>query len=148
MFKHETVQLIMKQLLSGVSIMHDNMIIHRDLKPENLIFSNKNDFSSLKIVDFGLATYKNVDRFFNTIFFRYLYPKCGTPGFVAPEVLNMKSRTEKYSDVCDVFSCGAIFYKLLCGKSLFQAEHVNDILKLNKECQIDLEKEEFSSMSF
>ena len=41
-----------------------------------------------------------------------MYPKCGTPGFVAPEILNIKNRTEKYSEACDIFSVGVIFYKL------------------------------------
>ncbi len=45
------------------------------------MFKNKNDIKSLKIADFGLATRANIDKFF--------YPKCGTPGFVAPEVANL-----------------------------------------------------------
>ena len=41
-----------------------------------------------------------------------MFPKCGTPGYVAPEVLNLANRSEKYSPICDLFSCGCIFYKL------------------------------------
>lgn len=50
--------------------------MHRDLKPENLLFKEKNSHKNLKIVDFGLAAFKNDDP--------YIFPKCGTPGFVAP----------------------------------------------------------------
>jgi len=64
-----------------VKYLHSKEIIHRDLKPENIMFKNKNDIKSLKIADFGLATRANIDKFF--------YPKCGTPGFVAPEVANL-----------------------------------------------------------
>ena len=68
------------------------------------MFESGGDFLSLKIVDFGLATEKNVDQYF--------FPKCGTPGYVAPEILNLKNKYEKYSELCDIFSCGAIFFKL------------------------------------
>lgn len=79
-------------------------VIHRDLKPENLMFTEPNDYSTLKIVDFGLATDSSLEK--------YLYPKCGTPGYVAPEVLNLVDRNVKYGQECDLFSCGCIFYKM------------------------------------
>jgi calcium-dependent protein kinase len=50
-------------------------IIHRDLKPENIIFKNRN-CTDLTICDFGLATYADEAK--------YLFVRCGTPGFVAP----------------------------------------------------------------
>jgi len=68
------------------------------------MFKELGNYTSLKIVDFGLATKKNVDKF--------LFPKCGTPGYVAPEILNLQKKNEKYSELCDLFSCGAIFFKL------------------------------------
>jgi len=55
-------------------------------------------------VDFGLATSTDV--------VKYTFPKCGTPGYVAPEILNLVDRDYKYEKVCDVFSCGCIFYKM------------------------------------
>ena len=78
--------------------------MHRDLKPENVMFKETNDWNSLKIVDFGLATSTNVEA--------YPFPKCGTPGYVAPEVANLKDLSDKYDKVCDIFSAGCIFYKL------------------------------------
>jgi calcium-dependent protein kinase len=56
-----------------------------------------------------------------------MFPKCGTPGYVAPEILQLKNRESKYSPVCDVFSAGVIFYKLLTGKSLFTGEEPDKI---------------------
>jgi calcium-dependent protein kinase len=73
--------------------------------------------SSLKIVDFGLATFMNVNE--------YMFPKCGTPGFVAPEILYLTDRKIKYTAVCDVFSAGVVFYKLLTGKNLFTGEQAD-----------------------
>jgi serine/threonine protein kinase len=52
--------------------------MHRDIKPENIMFKVKNDIGTLKIVDFGLATRWDLPQ--------YLHPKCGTPGYVAPEI--------------------------------------------------------------
>ena len=59
----------------------------------------------LKIVDFGLATKFDIDE--------YLFKRCGTPGFVAPEVMNAPSSgSVHYNPKCDVFSAGVIFYLL------------------------------------
>ena len=55
--------------------------MHRDLKPENLLFEEKNTYKGLKIVDFGLAAFSKD--------YPYIFPKCGTPGFVAPEIANL-----------------------------------------------------------
>lgn len=57
--------------------MHSKGVMHRDLKPENILYKIKGDYTSLKLADFGLSTFITE--------FPYLYPKCGTPGFVAPE---------------------------------------------------------------
>ena len=84
--------------------MHSKNIMHRDLKPENIMLQKKGDLNSLKIVDFGLATYSNIDK--------YLFPKCGTPGYVAPEIANLVDKSLKYDKVCDIFSAGVIFFKL------------------------------------
>ena len=56
-------------------------ILHRDLKPENIWFKNKNNLD-IVIFDFGLATFADVNE--------YLFSSCGTPGFVAPEIVNYK----------------------------------------------------------
>lgn len=62
--------------------MHSKGIMHRDIKPENIMFKMKNDINTLKIVDLGLATRWDAPS--------YLHPKCGTPGFVAPEIAQLQ----------------------------------------------------------
>ena len=47
---------IICQLLNALNFIHNQNIIHRDIKPENILFADKKDYSSLKLVDFGLAT--------------------------------------------------------------------------------------------
>jgi serine/threonine protein kinase len=100
--------------------------MHRDLKPENILFKKRGKNILLKIVDFGLATYVNS--------FPYIFPKCGTPGFVAPEIANLEDKKLGYGVVCDVFSIGVIFHILLTGESVFVGKKFNEVLKKNKVC--------------
>ena len=67
----------------------------------------------LAICDFGLATFADAQE--------YLFVRCGTPGFVAPEIINIKNKQmEARSDpISDVFSAGLIFHYLLLGRSIF-----------------------------
>lgn len=89
--------------------------MHRDLKPENMILQKDGDLdgNKLKLVDFGLASFCNIEE--------YLFKRCGTPGFVAPEIINSSSKNhEKFTPKVDVFSAGVIFYIMLVGKSPFK----------------------------
>lgn len=123
---------IMRCLLEALSYLSDKKIMHRDLKPENMILKEKGDLSNatLKLVDFGLATLCDVPE--------YLFKRCGTPGYVAPEIINAPSNENiHYSPKCDVFSAGIIFYILLTGKSPFDGKSFQEILNQNKLCKID-----------
>lgn len=73
------------------------------------------------IADFGLAEFADSDM--------YLFTRCGTPGFVAPEVINIKDMKAKYQPICDIFSLGLIFYMLLFAKSLYKSKNYNDLVK-------------------
>ncbi|CAD8076412.1 unnamed protein product [Paramecium sonneborni] len=129
--EHQQIQMIMKLLLQAVSNMHLNGVMHRDLKPENIMFKQLNQFDTLKIVDFGLATFSSAEE--------YPFPKCGTPGYVAPEVANLRDLKQKYDMICDEFSVGCIFYKLCTNKELFPGNEYKEILKLNKKCHLNLD---------
>lgn len=75
------------------------------------------------IVDFGLATHADEEEY---IFFR-----CGTPGYVAPEIVNL-ARSEHIEPACDVFSLGAVFHILLCRKALFSGSKYEEVYNNNK----------------
>ncbi len=102
--------------------------MHRDLKPENLLLKNKYDDSHIVIADFGLATFLDE---------QILFKRCGTPGFVAPEVLSYNDGDKFYDVKCDVFSAGIIFYILLTGVAPFQGKDYKEVLKANKNCTIN-----------
>jgi len=55
--------MMMMNILLGLNHCHDRKIMHRDLKPENLIIKDKNNLYDLKLIDFGLASFSNVDQY-------------------------------------------------------------------------------------
>jgi calcium-dependent protein kinase len=125
---------IVKSLLKGIQYLDSKGIIHRDLKPDNIILKHKNTpikDNVIKIVDFGLSTFIDVEE--------YLFKRCGTPGFVAPEVINANKTDPnlRFSSKCDVFSVGIIFYFMLTGKIPYDGESFHDVLANNKKADID-----------
>lgn len=92
-------------ILRALEHAHEKGIMHRDIKPENILFRTKNyQEEDVCLADFGLSTLVEEKQ--------YLFFRCGTPGYVAPEVINLKDEKGKYSQVCDVFSVGVILHIL------------------------------------
>lgn len=128
----KSIQKVMNCLLKALKYLDTKKIMHRDLKPENIILKNKGELEDnvIKIVDFGLSSFYNVEE--------YLFKRCGTPGYVAPEIINSSSKENiKFTPKVDVFSAGIIFYILLMGKSPFKGKSFQEILDQNKKCEID-----------
>ncbi|KAI3370513.1 hypothetical protein L3Q82_025277, partial [Scortum barcoo] len=101
---------VIKQVLQAVSYLHENSIVHRDLKPENLLYYNTDANAKIMVSDFGLS---------KTLEHGVMSTACGTPGYVAPEVLAQKP----YSKAVDCWSIGVITYILLCGYPPFFEEN-------------------------
>ena len=101
--------------------------MHRDLKLDNLLFDEDNN---IKIIDFGLATKCDVPKL--------KYYRCGTPGYVAPEVINLKENDIVYGPECDIYSLGIIFYMLVFKKGVFNGKNNNETVELNKKGEHDL----------
>lgn len=113
-FEEDTARRYFRQLIEGISYCHQNNIAHRDLKPENLLLDASDN---LKISDFGLSGIVNSNSLLQTI--------CGTPHYVAPEVLTGKYEGKK----ADIWSCGIILFVMLSGCHPFDGETVNDLFK-------------------
>uniref|UniRef100_A0A158P8M3 Protein kinase domain-containing protein n=1 Tax=Angiostrongylus cantonensis TaxID=6313 RepID=A0A158P8M3_ANGCA len=100
---------LIRQVLHAVAFMHENGVVHRDLKPENLLYYNQDEDSKIMVSDFGLSKTEDSG---------VMETACGTPGYVAPEVLQQKP----YGKAVDVWSIGVIAYILLCGYPPFYDE--------------------------
>jgi len=102
--------IIIKQLLEALYYMHAyHRVVHCDLKPDNILFVNKNEDSSIKIIDFGMS--KVLPRL------RSLRELCGTPYYTAPEIIK-----GEYAHEADMWSVGVIMFVMLFGYPPFYVD--------------------------
>jgi serine/threonine protein kinase len=104
---------VINTLCGALEYLHARGIVHRDLKPENILLASKADDAPIKVADFGLARMIKKGDMMKTA--------CGTPGYVAPEVLQNKGYS---SGAVDMWSTGVILYILLCGFPPFYEEEL------------------------
>jgi len=110
-YSEEDARYFTFKLLNAVLYLHDRNICHRDLKPENILLASPDPDAELKITDFGLSKIAagGMDDLIMTT-------RCGTPGYVAPEVLAQEvtaGQLRQYGTSCDMWSVGVIVYILL-----------------------------------
>lgn len=120
------VRVIMEQILLTMDLFKNKRIVHRDIKLDNILIKSIDDAAQyeVRVADFGLACMTPMDE--------YLYSKCGTPGYVAPEIFT----GEGYSYKADIFSLGSVFYNLLTGRFLFNADTPAMLMKANGACDV------------
>jgi len=87
--------------------------------------------SEVKLIDFGLSVDLSEEK---------EGKRGGTPGYIAPEILNSQSARVIINEKNDIFSIGCIFYRLLTGTKLFKGNSAKEIFEKNKECKINLQK--------
>eukprot|EP00026_Physarum_polycephalum_P002654 Phypoly_transcript_02662.p1 GENE.Phypoly_transcript_02662~~Phypoly_transcript_02662.p1 ORF type:complete len:822 (-),score=149.61 Phypoly_transcript_02662:108-2573(-) len=123
---------VFRQILDAIAYLHDNKIAHRDLKPENILLHNNNGETVVKVSDFGLA--KILGEFQST---RTL---CGTPMYVAPEMLAHSrflqgdktvapEAKNGYGIEVDAWSLGCILYIILSGRPPFNDPIPKDLFE-------------------
>lgn len=116
--KEDVAKKYFQQLMSAVDFCHSRGVYHRDLKPENLLLDENGD---LKVSDFGLSALPEQLRNDGL-----LHTQCGTPAYVAPEVLRRKGYG---GEKADIWSCGVILYVLLAGFLPFQDENMMNMYR-------------------
>jgi len=136
-FSEKEASDLIKDIVGAIAYLHSIGIVHRDLKPENLIYLNQKPDSLIKITDFGLAKYRNANKP------DAMTTACGTPGYVAPEVL----KNEPYGKAVDMWSIGVILYILLCGFPPFYHESTAALYKQIKKGEFDFPEPYWSEVS-
>ncbi|CAL8373247.1 phosphorylase b kinase gamma catalytic chain, skeletal muscle/heart isoform [Gadus morhua] len=101
---------IMRALLEVVQFLHSQNIVHRDLKPENILLD---DQMKIKLTDFGFSIQTEPGQKLSEV--------CGTPGYLAPEIIecSMNATPVGYDTAVDIWSSGVIMYTLLAGSPPF-----------------------------
>jgi 5'-AMP-activated protein kinase catalytic alpha subunit len=116
--KEEIARKYFQNLISAVGFCHSRGVYHRDLKPENILLDEDGE---LKVSDFGLSTISEQikgDGLFHTF--------CGTPAYVAPEVLRQKGYD---AAKVDIWSCGVILFVLMAGYLPFHDVNIMELYK-------------------
>jgi calcium/calmodulin-dependent protein kinase I len=128
---------IVKQILEAIRYLHEHHIAHRDLKPENLLCSGEGSAEVVKIADFGLS------KIFAGANGEPLQTSCGTPGYVAPEVLT----SDSYDEAVDMWGVGIITYILLAGYPPFYADDDTQLFEKIMSVEYDFEDECWDDVS-
>ena len=126
-----------RPIVDAVRYCHSLGIVHRDLKPENLLYSSNDEDGVLKVSDFGLAIFlipQSNEK---------LYTACGTPSYIAPEVINSLG----YDGQVDSWSLGVILYVMLCGFPPFYADDNNELFNLIKSGDYEFHSPYWDSIS-
>ena len=133
-FPEETVQYLMKQIVSAINYLHKRNILHRDIKLDNILvnFDNEEDKKNknmlkakVKIIDFGFARHlEPASLAFSTL---------GSPINMDPGILRKLNKMEHsknygYDQKADIWSLGTICYEMLIGKSAFDAGSMRELI--------------------
>ena len=120
----KTAKFLFRQIILGIQHMHSKNIVHRDIKLENILIDLNNN---VKICDFGIGLVLNSlnDK---------LYDHCGTPMYMAPEILlaNKNIGTNYIGPPVDVWSAGISLYIMLSGNLPFDIKDISDEVKNGK----------------
>ena len=133
-FPEETVQHLMKQIVSGINYLHKKNILHRDIKLDNILvnFDNEEDRkkknmmkAKVKIIDFGFARHLDPSQLAKSIL--------GSPINMDPGILRKLNKMENsrnygYDQKADIWSLGTICYELLIGQCAFDAESMKELV--------------------
>lgn len=111
--KENIAKILFKQIIEALSYIHKRKVIHRDIKLDNIMLDGK---GNVKIGDFGVSRIVKSGEI--------MREQCGTPAYIAPEILKGKGYTG-FSP--DIWSAGIVLYSMLYGSVPFKANDMNEL---------------------
>eukprot|EP00873_Tetraselmis_striata_P039982 jgi/Tetstr1/460246/TSEL_000481.t1 len=129
---------VLRPLLEAVACLHSHGVVHRDIKLENILITDRADAATprlVKLVDFGLA-FRAQAGCANP---RLVQP-CGTPAYVAPEMLRAgrrNSAVKEYGKECDLWSIGVLMFGVLSG---YLPELIRGLLMLDPTTRLTVDE--------
>jgi calcium/calmodulin-dependent protein kinase I len=109
--------IVVRNICEAMEFVHDKGFAHCDIKPRNYLLHSKKDDLDVRLADFGFAQHVHAPN--------SLTSQCGTPFFVAPEVINRKP----YDQKVDMWSIGVTAYLLLCGETPFNGKNRQQLFR-------------------
>ena len=119
-FSENKTRFYIAEIVLAIDHLHKNNILYRDLKPENILLD---ELGHIKLTDFGLS------KIMNNIEKDKTYTICGTPIYVAPEVLTGQG----YNKLVDWWSLGVLLYEFLAGYSPYKEARIKIDIKIYKK---------------
>jgi serine/threonine protein kinase len=143
---------LFRQIVEGVHHLHSRGIVHRDLKPENLLLAHRKGPAPpgaaptspfiVKISDFGLSKVLGFDKMSQK-----MGTVCGTPQYLAPEVIMHASTKEGYQAHIDMWALGVILFVMLCGYAPFDDSNQASLFDQIRKGQYTFDERYWSNIS-
>ena len=122
----KTAKLLYRQIILGIKYMHEQGIVHRDIKLENILIDLNNN---IKICDFGIGRVLSSPD-------QPLFDQCGTPMYIAPEILLCSKKKGYKGFPVDIWSSGIVLYILLSGTLPFSFKNSTSSLSESNESKL------------
>lgn len=127
-FKTRYIKYYFNQLVNGIKHLHSLGIVHGDIKPDNILLTNY--YKNIKICDFGFSTINESSKNNNT----KKIIVCGSPIYMAPELLKHISNHDYSSDV---WGMGIILFEMACGYHPYKGIHnIKDVKSIKKNIKL------------
>ncbi|XP_031624193.1 ovarian-specific serine/threonine-protein kinase Lok-like [Contarinia nasturtii] len=136
--KEANAKLFFYQMCYAIKYLHERKITHRDLKPDNILLASSEENTLLKISDFGLSKLVKNNSELRTL--------CGTPMYVAPEILETKGEGT-YTEKVDIWSLGVVLFTMLSGSLPFADDYGSPAAEQIKQAKFTFRSQRWNGVS-